>query len=226
MTNREKSEINDYQSTIKISSRNQRLEISGSEKFVKEIADPNIEKILYPPLNEKKVSGWARWAPEYFTLRIYERFTEVRVLIFWLLITLYIIDLAFVKADFIPFWFTKWNLEIFTGIATKMAYLLLSIGAFTAAFFTITIGIIKKKKEEQVVKVIWANLVKYAIYPFIAAALIGVVLFLLKAGLNVSASFLLFLLFVFLTINSFYTTIKIAEHLANLAFGIDLDIEK
>lgn len=99
-----------------------------------------------------------------------------------------------------------------------MIYLLLSIGAFTAAFITIGIEIIKTKREAQNVTYIWSNLVKYAIYPFVVAMLIGVVLFLKDAGVNGSASFSLFLLFVYLTINSFYTTIKAAENLVNEAW--------
>ncbi len=73
------------------------------------------------------------------------------------------------------------------------------------------------RKAENSVKVtdIWVNLIKYTTYPFAAAGIIGVALFLLDVGVDIPGLFSLFLLFVFLTMNSFYTTIKIAEKLVN-----------
>ena len=96
-----------------------------------------------------------------------------------------------------------------------MIYLLLPIGAFTATFFTIVIEIIKNKLEAQNVTVIWSNLIKYTVYPFIVAVFIGVALFLRDIGIYNHMPLSIFLLFTYLTINSFYTTIKMAEILVN-----------
>lgn len=134
------------------------------------------------------------WAPEYFTRRIYEKLTEVRVLIFWLLVLLYIIDSLFIKPDLMPYWFSNWGPEIFTGIATKMLYLLLTIGVFTATFFTIVIETIRNKNNSTTVTGIWTNLVEYTIYPFAASIIIGMALFFIKIGVNIPALFFSFLI--------------------------------
>jgi len=165
------------------------------------------------PDSDNKLS---KWAPEYFTLRFYRRFTEIRIFAFWLIFIFYIIDALIVGPDFVPL-AIKWNLENFTEFSTIMLYFLLSIGTFTAGFFSITISIIKSKDEALSARALWANSVKYTIYPFCAALLIVIVLFLIKMGLTISASFSLFLFFSFLAVNSFYTTIKIAEHLVNFS---------
>ena len=157
------------------------------------------------------------WGPEYFTFRIYKLFTYIRVPIFWLLLLFWIIDLFYFGLD-TNSWLPLWSSEIFSSMAIKMIYLLLSVGAFTAAFITIGIELIKNKREAQTVTSIWANLVKYAIYPFVVAMFIGVVLFLKEAGVYDLTSFSLFLLFVYLTINSVYTTIRAGENLVNEAF--------
>lgn len=159
-----------------------------------------------------------RWAPEYFTRQIYNKLTEVRVIAFLLLVALYVIDGFFIKPDFIPYWFRDWGPEIFTAVTTKMLYLLLSIGVFTATFFPIVIKIVRKKKEAEVVTRIWANLVKYTIYPFAAAIVIWTALFLLDVGVSIPALFSLFLLFIFLTVNSFYTTIRMAQILVDESY--------
>lgn len=156
-----------------------------------------------------------RWAPEHFTRQIYKKLTEVRVLTFWLLVIFYVIDSLFIKPDFISYWFPNWRLEIFTQIATKMLYSLLAVGVFTATFFTIVIKTIKTKKDPATITGVWTNLVKYTIYPFAASIVVGTALFLVKVGVNIPALFSLFLLFIFLTINSFYTTIKMAEILVS-----------
>jgi len=158
-----------------------------------------------------------KWGPEFFTFRIYRLFTYIRVPIFWLLLLFWIIDFFFFSLD-TNSWLPLWSSEIFSSIEIKMVYLLISVGAFTAAFITIGIELIKSKREAQTVTSIWSNLVKYAIYPFVVAMLIGVVLFLKEAGVYDSTSFSLFLLFAYLTMNSVYTTIKAGENLVNEAF--------
>lgn len=158
-----------------------------------------------------------KWGPEYFTFRIYKLFTYIRVPIFWLLLVLWVSDLFYFDLDtnlLLPLW----DSEFFSSMAIKMIYLLLSVGAFTAAFITIGIELIKTKREAKIVTAIWSNLVKYAIYPFVAAMFIGVILFLKKVGVYDATSFSLFLLFVYLTINSVYTTIRAGENLVNEAF--------
>ena len=158
-----------------------------------------------------------KWGPEYFTFRIYKLFTYIRVPIFWLLLVLWVSDLLYFDLEVnlqLPFW----DSEIFNSMAIKMIYLLLSVGAFTAAFITIGIELIKTKREAKTVTAIWSNLVKYAIYPFVVATFIGVILFLKKVGVYDTTSFSLFLLFAYLTINSVYTTIRAGENLVNEAF--------
>ncbi len=108
-----------------------------------------------------------KWSPEYITIRIYSKlFTPIRIQIFWLLVVFCFIDIIWIKFD-ITSWFPLFDKEIFISVAEKMIYLLLSIGAFTATFFTIVIEIIKNKLEAQNVTVIWSNLVKYTVYPFV-----------------------------------------------------------
>ena len=158
-----------------------------------------------------------KWGPEFFTFRIYRLFTYIRVPIFCLLLLFWIIDFFFFSLD-TNSWLPLWSSEIFSSIEIKMVYLLISVGAFTAAFITIGIELIKSKREAQTVTSIWSNLVKYAIYPFVVAMLIGVVLFLKEAGVYDLTSFSLFLLFAYLTMNSVYTTIKAGENLVNEAF--------
>lgn len=88
-----------------------------------------------------------KYAPEYFTIRIYQKiFTPVRVIIFWLLFFFYIIDALWFKIDATK-WFPFWNSEVFTSVTTKMIYLLISIGAFATAFYAIEIDIIKRKNK-------------------------------------------------------------------------------
>ncbi len=96
-----------------------------------------------------------------------------------------------------------------------MIYLLLAVGSFTASFFTIGIELIKEKSEARSVTYLWSNLFKYGAYPFIIAATIGATLFFRAVGVYNDIPFSIFLLFVFLTVNSFYTVIKIAEILIN-----------
>ncbi len=158
-----------------------------------------------------------KWGPEYFAFKIYKLFTYIRVPIFWLLFLFFIIDIFWLKMDF-TIWFPFWSPALFTSLSINMIYLLLSIGAFTAAFITIGVEIIKTKPEAQSVTHIWSNLVKYAIYPFVIAMLIGFILFLRKVGVNLPAHFSIFILFVYLTINSFYTTIRAGENLVNEAW--------
>lgn len=157
------------------------------------------------------------WGAEFFTFRIYKLFTVVRKPLFWLLVIFCIISPMWLNFD-ISDWFPLWNQEILASMAIKMIYLLLSIGAFTAAFFTISIEIIKTKPEAKNVTSIWSNFVKYASYPFVAAMFIGIVLFLKNVGVYNGISFPIFLLFAYLTINSFYTTIRVAEILVNEAW--------
>lgn len=102
-----------------------------------------------------------------------------------------------------------------------MIYLLLAIGSFTASFFTIGIELIKEKSEARSVTYLWSNLFKYGAYPFIVAVIIGTTLFLRDVGLYEYTPFSIFLLFVFLTVNSFYTVIKIAEILINESWHPD-----
>lgn len=159
-----------------------------------------------------------KFGPEFFTFRIYTKlFTPVRVVIFWLLLVFCIADFVWLKLDFSR-WLPLWNSEIFHSIAVKMIYLLLAVGSFTATFFTIGIEIIKDKSEARSVTYLWSNLFKYASYPFIVAAIIGTTLFLRNVGIYDYIPFSIFLLFLFLTANSFYTVIKIAEILINEAW--------
>ncbi len=158
-----------------------------------------------------------KWGPEYFTVRIYtELFTRARVPIFFGLLIFCCIDFVCLKLDTMQ-WLPLWNQSLFTSIATKMIYLLLSVGGFTAAFFTLCIEIIKTKLEAKEITYLWSNLIKYTSYPFVVAMLISVTLFLEAAGVYNHLYFSTFLLFVYLTINSFYTTIKMAEILVNEA---------
>jgi len=157
------------------------------------------------------------WGAEFFTFRIYKLFTEVRKSLFWFLVIFCIISPLWLNLD-ISDWFPLWSQEILTLIAVKMIYLLLSIGAFTAAFITIAIEIIKTKPEARSVTAIWSNLVKYASYPFVVAMIIGSVLVMRDVGVYNHISSSIFLLFVYLTINSFYTTIRAAEILVNEAW--------
>src|SRR3989338_4574724 len=85
-------------------------------------------------------------------------------------------------------------------------------------FITIAIEIIKTKPEARSVTAIWSNLVKYASYPFVVAMIIGSVLVMRDVGVYNHISSSIFLLFVYLTINSFYTTIRAAEILVNEAW--------
>ena len=136
--------------------------------------------------------------------------------IFLLLLVFWIIDSVWFKLD-VTRWLPFWNQGLFDSIIIKMIYLLLSVGAFTATFFTILIEIIKTKKNltPKNITYLWSNLFKYTSYPFVAAVVIGVVIFLRDSGLYQSIPFPVFLLFVFLTLNSFYTTTKMAEILVN-----------
>src|SRR3989344_9501778 len=97
-----------------------------------------------------------KWGPEYFTFRIYKLFTYIRVPIFWLLLILWVSDLLYSKVD-TNLWVSLWNSEMFDSMVTKMIYLLLSVGAFTAAFITIGIELIKAKHEAKLVTAIWSN---------------------------------------------------------------------
>ena len=156
-----------------------------------------------------------KWSPEYITVRIYNNlFTPIRVQTFWLIVIFCFVDIFWLRLD-ITSWFPFFDQEIFISITKKMIYLLLPIGAFTATFFTIVIEIIKNKLEAQNVTVIWSNLIKYTVYPFIVAVFIGVALFLRDIGIYNHMPLSIFLLFTYLTINSFYTTIKMAEILVN-----------
>lgn len=152
-------------------------------------------------------------SPEYFTFRIYKAFTYIRIPTFWILLFFWVIDFLYLKMGF-----NFWRGEIFISILIKMIYFLISIGAFTAAFITIAIEIIKSKTEPKDVAMIWSNLVKYTIYPFVVAGLISVVIFLKNINIYNSPSFSLFILFTYLTLNTIYTTIKIAEILINEAW--------
>lgn len=164
-------------------------------------------------MNYRKLRN--KLAPEFFAIRIYNYiFTPIRVEMFLLLLVFCIIDLVWLKLNFTQ-WLPFWNQELFDLIAVRMIYLLLSIGAFTATFFTICIEIIKTKREAKNVTYLWSNLFKYASYPFVAAVIIGAILFFKDVGLYQSISFPIFLMFAFLTVNSFYTTIRMAEILVN-----------
>lgn len=163
-----------------------------------------------------------KYGPEHFTYRLYTKiFTLIRVPTFWILAVITIVDMLWLKIDVVQ-WLPLWSADIFHALSTKLIYLLLSIGAFSAAFYTIGIEIIKRTTTAGDVTFIFANLVKYATYPFIVAGVIGGCLFLAKVGIVIPQSMVLFVLFVYLTLNAFYTTIKIAEHLVNMAFGIEL----
>ncbi|KKU86341.1 MAG: hypothetical protein UY15_C0011G0005 [Parcubacteria group bacterium GW2011_GWA2_47_9] len=152
-----------------------------------------------------------KFTPEYSAIRIYNYiFTPIRVEMFLLLLAFCIVDFIWLKLDFTK-WFTLWNQELLNSIAVKMVYLLLAIGSFTATFFTICIEIIKTKHEAVDVTYLWSNLVKYTVYPFVVVLIIGAAIFFRHAGLNQNISFPVFLLFAFLTLNSFYTTIKMAQ---------------
>lgn len=166
----------------------------------------------------KYIEKLKKFGPEFFTFRIYTKlFTPIRVAIFWLLLAFIVIDFFWLKLD-VSRWLPLWNLELFNSIAVKMIYLLLAIGSFTATFFTIGIEIIKDKSEARSVTYIWSNLVKYASYPFIVAGIIGATLFLRDSGVYNYLPFSIFLLFIYLTINSFYTIIKVGEILVNEAW--------
>ena len=166
-------------------------------------------------MNYKKLRN--KFAPEYFTVRIYNYiFTPIRVEIFLFLLAFWIIDFVWLKLDFTR-WLPFWNQGLFDSIIIKMIYLLLSVGAFTATFFTILIEIVKTKKNLTAPNItyLWSNLFKYTSYPFVVAVVIGTVIFFRDAGLYQNIPFPIFLLFVFLTINSFYTTTKMAGILVN-----------
>lgn len=168
-----------------------------------------------------------KWSPEYFTLRLYERVTEIRLPAFLLLVALYITDAVFVKPDFIPYWFQNWGSETFITLSEKLVKLLFGTLAFAGIFLTIVMDIIKSKVQATDVKFLWSNLVKYVlIYPFTIAILIELVSQLIRAGVNIPALFLLLLLFIFLTINSFYAVIKMGEHLVNIAFSKQAKLEE
>ena len=154
-----------------------------------------------------------KFGPEFYTYRIYTKlFTPIRVVIFWLLVAFCFGDIFWLNLDFTR-WLPFWNQGLFDSIIIKMIYLLLSVGAFTATFFTILIEIVKTKKNLTApnIKYLWSKLFKYTSYPFVVAVLIGTVIFFRDAGLYQNIPFPIFLLFVFLTINSFYTTTKMAE---------------
>jgi len=160
-------------------------------------------------MNYKELKN--KFSPEYSAIRIYNYiFTPIRVEMFLLLFAFSIIDLVWLRVDFTK-WFPFWNQELFSSIAIRMVYLLLAIGSFTATFFTICIEIIKTKHEAVDVTYLWSNLVKYTVYPFVAALIIGAAIFFRSAGLYQSISFPIFLLFAYLTLNSFYTTIRMAQ---------------
>jgi len=154
-----------------------------------------------------------RWGPERFPRLIYNHvLTPVRGLIF------YVIILFFTASLFIDLRFTypvNFGPDIFRYWSIKMMYLLFAMGAFTASFFTIVIKTIKMKQETWKVTSIWANLVKYTLYHFATAIVIAVVLFLMDIGKAIPELFPLFLLFVFLTMNSLYVIIRMAEILVN-----------
>ena len=154
-------------------------------------------------------------------MRIYSKlFTPIRIQIFWLLFIFSFIDFRWLKLD-ITSWFPLFDREIFISITEKMIYLLISIGAFTATFFTIVIEIIKNKLKAEHVTVIWSNLVKYTVYPFVVAIFFSTALFLRDIGVYDHLLLSTFLLFVYLTINAFYTTIRMAEILINETWQSD-----
>lgn len=160
-------------------------------------------------MNYKELKN--KFAPEYSAIRIYNYiFTPIRVEMFLLLFVFSIVDLVWLRLDFTK-WFPFWNQELLNSIAVKMVYLLLAIGSFTATFFTICIEIVKTKHKAVDVTYLWSNLVKYTVYPFVAALIIGAAIFFRNAGLYQIISFPVFLLFAFLTLNSFYTTIRMAQ---------------
>lgn len=160
-------------------------------------------------MNYKKLRN--KFAPEFFAIRIYNYiFTPVRVEVFVLLLLFCVADLFWLKLNFTQ-WLPFWNQELFSSITVKMIYLLLAIGSFTATLFTICIEIIKTKHEAVDVTYLWSNLVKYTVYPFATALIIAAVIFFRNVGLYQNLSFPVFLLFAFLTLNSFYTTIRMAQ---------------
>src|SRR3989344_6666714 len=63
--------------------------ITGSQEFIDKYKD------ILPPKGlpiQVTNNSWARWAPEFFTLRLYHGFTYIRVPLFYVLIVLYILN--------------------------------------------------------------------------------------------------------------------------------------
>jgi hypothetical protein len=161
-------------------------------------------------------SNYKKFGPEFFTFKLYNFFTSIRVPIFWILLLFWVIDIFCSRLD-TNSWLPAWSSEKLGSIAARIIYFLLSIGAFTAAFITIGIELIKKSESTQKITAIFSNIVKYAIYPFVVAAFIGLILFLDEVNIYDANSFSFFLLTVFLVINSIYTTIRAAENLVHKA---------
>lgn len=197
---------------VKLYSDKSIKEISGNENFV--VAQLEINRISNNQDKDnkciEKFFGFLnKWGPERFPRLIYSFLTNIRGFVFYLL------ALFFVIAFFVDFEFSypfHFGIDTFQEWSTKMMYLLFAIGAFnTTTFFKTVNEVVQRKQEARQVTTIWTNLVKYTLYPFGAGIVIASILFLGNIGQNINALFPLFLLFVFLTINSFYTTIRMAQ---------------
>ncbi len=219
MENKQENEIENSKSAIKVSSEGKRFEVSGSEKFTERMFD-RLKEILSLPKNTEK-SNIGKYGPEFFTNKIYTKlFTPIRVPIFLFFLFFCLVDLFWIKFN-ITLLLPYWSQEIFNSLTTKMIYLLLSLGALASVFLTISIDIIRKKSNHREATAIFSNLVKYITYPFFIVIIIEVILFLRDAGLYKNILFSVFLFFVYLTISSFYTTIRMAQILVDEAFGLD-----
>lgn len=153
-------------------------------------------------------------APEYFTLRLYHAFTYVRVVLFYILLVLYLLNALWgdVWAN-IP-----WTQDDLVFVASRGIYILLAVGALTATWFAIVIEIIKKSNRAAGQ---WANIVKYVVYPVITAVIISYVPLLHKFGIIIPAPLSLSLLIAYLIFNSLFTTVKEAENIANGVYGTE-----
>jgi hypothetical protein len=185
--------------------------VTGSQEFIDKYKDILPPKELPTQVNN---NSWARWAPEFFTLRLYHGFTYIRVPLFYILIVVYILN---------AFWGDIWAGLPWTqedlGLVVKYStYLLLTVGALVATWLTIVLNIIKVSERAGGQ---WANLVKYVLYPIVTAILISIVTLLQKFGVIIPAPFSLSLLIGFLLLNAIFTTIKEAEHLANASYGAE-----
>lgn len=184
--------------------------VTGSQEFIDKYKD------ILPPkgsLIQVNNNSWAKWAPEFFTLRLYHGFTYIRVPLFYIFVVLYIFN-----ALWGDIWAgLPWTQDDLVFVSRYAIYILLAIAGLMVTWFAIVIEIIKISNRAAGQ---WANIVKYAAaYPVVASAIIGIVLVLDKFHVKLPAPFSLALLIGYLVANGFFTAIKEAEHIANGAYG-------